>query len=193
MYGSKKPGIKKALENKINKTALAAELTNDIRSFKAPGLARQVIKQDLLNELVTCALNSDQLLSSRAMWVLAHCSDIDYDTIKPYHDRLIKNLAKAGLHNGVIRNTLRLYQQHPVPEKHHAFLLDKCYEYIRDPAEAIAVRSFAINVVFRISKPYPELLDELRAVLMHQNVSEELAGIRSRVTNTLKAIAKLRK
>ena len=147
----------------------------------------------LLEELLKCALDKDHLLSSRAMWVLGHCSDMDYDAIKKYHGKLIMNLATPGLHNGVIRNTLRLYQQHPVPEKYHSFLLDKCYDYIKDPSEAIAVRAFAMTVVFSISKPYPELLDELKMVLTHPESYEESPGIRSRVKSTLKAIDKLQK
>jgi hypothetical protein len=185
--------FKKALEKNTNVDSLVTELTDDIRGFKAPELAKYVIKHKLLEELVTCALSENHLLSSRAMWVLAHCSDIDYDSLKKYHSRLIKNLERPGLHNGVIRNTLRLYQEHPVPEKHHSFLLDICYRYLKDPSEAIAVRAFSITVVFHISKPYPELLDELAIVLQHLNIQEEPPGIRSRVKNTLKAMAKLQK
>lgn len=192
MHGSKTADLN-ALKKKIDRAALAAELTDDIRGFKAPELAQRVLNLQLLEELVECALGKDHLLSSRAMWVLGHCSDIDYDAISKYHDKLIRNLANPGLHNGVIRNTLRLYQQHPVPEKHHSFLLDKCYEYIKDPSEAIAVRAFAMTVVFSISKPYPELLDELKMVLMHPDSHEESPGIRSRVKNILKAIDKLQR
>ncbi|MES2132947.1 MAG: hypothetical protein V4506_11385 [Bacteroidota bacterium] len=172
-------------------TPLADQLTDAIRGFKAPDLAKYVFKNNIISELVNCALDKDSLLSSRAMWVLGHCSDLDYDSIKKYHGRLIKNLEQPGLHNGVIRNTLRLYQQHPIPEKHHAFLLDKCFSYIQDPSQAIAVRAFAMTIVFNISKPYPELTSELRAVLSHINIDEETPGIRSRVKNTIKAIDKL--
>lgn len=185
--------FKKALEKNIKEASLVAELTDNIRGFKAPDLAKHVLGHDLLGELVTCALSDDHLLSSRAMWVLSHCSDLDYGSLKKYHHRLIKNLERPGLHNGVIRNTLRLYQEHPVPEKHHSFLLDTCYGYIKDAAEAIAVRAFAMTVVFQISKPYPELLDELAMVLRHLSIQEEPPGIRSRVKNTLKAIDKLQK
>jgi hypothetical protein len=192
LHGSKTAYLN-ALKAKTGQTALVAELTDDIRGFKAPELAQRVLRQSLMDELVECALDKDHLLSSRAMWVLGHCSDINYDAIKKYHGKLIMNLATPGLHNGVIRNTLRLYQQHPVPEKYHSFLLDTCYNYIKDPSEAIAVRAFAMTVVFSISKPYPELLDELKMVLKHPDSHEESPGIRSRVKSTLKAIDKLQK
>lgn len=167
-------------------------LLPDIREFKAPALAQKIINSNQISELVLLAFEKDHLLSSRAMWVFGHCSDIDYNCTKPYHLKLINNLKQKNLHNGVIRNTLRLFQRHSVPKKTESFILDKCFEYIKNPSEAIAVRAFAITVVFNISKPYPELLNELLIVLNHLSETEEGPGIRSRVKNTIKAIQKLK-
>ncbi len=181
------------MKKKLSQTELADELTNEIRNFSAPVLAKKVLKNNELLELTDLAMSEDLLLSSRAMWVLSHCSDQAYDSVKKYHDKLIKNLSRKGLHNGVIRNTLRLFQEYPVPKKQESFLLDKCYGYLNDPSEAIAVRSFAIRIVFNISKPYPELLDELDTILNHLNIYDEPPGIKSRVKNTIKDIHKLRR
>lgn len=169
---------------------LKDELLPDIREFKAPALAQKIIDSNQIAELVSLAFEKDHLLSSRAMWVLGHCSDLDYDAIIPYHIKLVNNLKQNNLHNGVIRNTLRLFQKYPVPKKTESFILDKCFEYIKNPAEAIAVRAFAITVVFNIAKPYPELLNELLIVLNHLSETEDGPGIRSRVKNTIKAIHK---
>lgn len=172
---------------------LKEELLSDIREFKAPVLAQRIIDDKLLNVLFLFTIDKDHLLSSRAMWVFGHCSDINYNLTKPFHLDLINNLKENNLHNGVIRNTLRLFQKHPVPQKTESFLLDKCFEYIKNPSEAIAVRAFAITIVFNISKPYPDLLNELLLVLTHMNETENSPGIKSRVKNTIKAIHKLKK
>ncbi len=169
------------------------ELLPDIREFKAPALAQKIIHNNQITELVSLAFEKDHLLSSRAMWVLGHCSDLDFQSIKPYHIKLVNNLKKKDLHNGVVRNTLRLFQKHPVPKKTESFILDKCFDYIKNPAEAIAVRAFAITIVFNIAKPYPELLNELLIVFNHLSETEDSPGIRSRVKNTIKAIYKLKK
>lgn len=167
---------------------LIEDLTISIKFFNAISFAQSIYDTNMEGELISCALHKDELISSRAMWVLAHCSDIDYSRIVPYHDLLIKNLKKCDLHNGVIRNTLRLFQTHEVPVKQQSFLLDKCFEYIKNPSQAIAVRSFAITIVFNIAKQYPELLQELFLILNHLNISEESPGIKSKVKNTIKAI-----
>lgn len=178
---------------KINKLNIKDELIADIRVFKAPDLAGKILNSNQEKELINLALDKDQLLSSRAMWVLGHCSDIDYNRVKPFLSMLINNLKQPNLHNGVVRNTLRLFQKHPVPKKQESFLLDKCFEYIKNPSEAIAVRAFAMTVVFNISRPYPELLDELLMILNDLSVHENGPGIRSRLKNIIKEIHKLKR
>ena len=179
--------MSKTKHTKIN---IKEELIKDIREFKAPILAKIILDYGQENELKKLALEKDHLLSSRAMWVLGHCSDIDYDRIKPFQIELIQNLTHKDLHNGVIRNTLRLFQKHSIPNKYESFMLDKCYEYIKNPTEAIAVRAFAITVVYNISKIYSELLNELNVVLTHMSNHEEPPGIQSRIKNTIKKIKK---
>lgn len=169
------------------------ELIADIRVFKAPDLAVKILDNFQEKELVVLALDKDRLLSSRAMWVLGHFSDVDYSRVTPFLVKLIDNLKTPNLHNGVIRNTLRLFQKHPVPKKQESFLLDKCFEYIKNPSEAIAVRAFAMTVIFNISKPYPELLDELLLVLNDLSIHENGPGIRSRLKNIIKEINKLKR
>lgn len=172
---------------------LKAELTADIRAFKAPELARYILKHQLIDELMTFAFDADALLSSRAMWVLGHCTDIDYDCIAPYHQDLIHNLKREGLHNGVIRNTLRLYQKHPVPSNQESFMFDTCMMYFTNPSQAIAVRTFAITVAYHIALQYPELLKEFTLLITHLPLADEPPAIQSRVKNTLKAMAKTQK
>ena len=45
-----------------------------------------------------------------------------------------------------------------------------------------------MTIIFNISKPYPELLSELKSVLQFLNHPDESGGIKSRIKNTLKDI-----
>lgn len=162
------------------------------RNYKAPDLARQIIESGLESALFTLSMDQDPLVSNRAMWILWHCGIIDYNTVKPFLNKLILHLDNKDLPSGVVRSTLSLFQEEPVPEKYHSFMLDKCFGYISNSAEAIAVRAFAMTVAFNISKNYPELLQELEATLQHLPISEESAAIRARTKNTLKLIQKFR-
>ncbi len=166
------------------------ELLAEIRVFKAPELAKQILKSHQITELIKLALEKDPLLSSRAMWVLSHCSDIDPSCVKPYYSTFILNLKNKPLHDGVIRGTLRLFQEQDVPTKHQSFMIDKCYEYVKNPSEAIAIRSFAITVIYQISKPYPELLHELKLLLTHLSTNDSSPGMKSKLKKTLGLIEK---
>ena len=167
---------------------LTSDLIENIKFFSPKQLANDVLKRNGLSELVNLCLNKDLLISSRATWVLWHCSDIDFSAIVPFHVKLIDNLKNKNLHNGVIRNTLRLFQKYHVPKKKESFMIDICYGYIKNPNEAIAVRAFAMTIIFNISKPYPELLSELKSVLQLLNHPDESGGIKSRIKNTFKDI-----
>jgi hypothetical protein len=162
------------------------------RNFKAPELAKTILINHLEKELLISALDKDPLVSNRAMWVLNHCADLDFDRVKPFQAKLINHLKNKNVYSGVIRSILRIFQKHPIPKKQESFMLDKCFEFIRNPAEAIAIRVFAMTIVFNISKPYPELLNELSIVLNHLNITEESAAVRARIKNTLKENSKLK-
>lgn len=174
-----------------NNIDLKAILIGSRSDLKAHALAKIVLEKGIEKELVTYALDKDPVLSSRAMWVVDHCGDLDHERIKPFHSQLINNLKNKNLSSGSIRRTLSLFQEHSVPVKHESFMLDTCFAYIKNPSEAIAVRAFAITVVFNISKPYPELLKELEMVLLHLVATEDSPATRARIKNTIKAIHRL--
>ncbi|MCD6018241.1 MAG: hypothetical protein K0S53_1362 [Bacteroidetes bacterium] len=162
------------------------------RNFKAPVLAKTILDNDLVNELMAFAFDKDQLVSNRAMWVVTHCASIDPERIKPFHTKLITHLKDKEIHSGVVRSILHIFQKQPVPKKWESFVLDKCFEYAQNPSEPIAVRAFAMTVIYNISTPYPELLLELSVVLSHLITVDESAGIKARARNILKDIAKLK-
>ncbi|MBI3520289.1 MAG: hypothetical protein HY062_13160 [Bacteroidetes bacterium] len=162
----------------------------ETRDFKAPELAKAVLLNHQEKELLGLALDSDQVISNRAMWVLNHCADLDANRIKPFQEKLISHLKNKHLHSGVVRSILRMFREQPIPKTLESFMLDKCFNYLKNPAEAIAVRVFAMTIVLNISKPYPELLNELSIILHHINANEESPAMRARVRHTLKEIQK---
>lgn len=177
------------MKTKINSNHI---LVFENRNFKAPELAKTILADYLEKELLISALDKDPLKSNKAMWILSHCAELNFSRIKPFQVKLINHLKSKNLYSGVIRSILHIFQKQPVPKKQQSFMLDKCFEYIKNPSEAIAVRAFAIKVVFNISKSYPDLLNELALVLNQLNITEESAAIKARTKNTLKDIVKLR-
>ncbi|MES2567522.1 MAG: hypothetical protein V4565_11680 [Bacteroidota bacterium] len=172
------------------KPDIIIDFTN--RNFNANKLAREILDNRSESELISFAIDKDPLISNRAMWVVTHCADIDPSRIKPFYVKLINHLKFKEIPSGNVRSILRIFQNQPVPKKFESFVLDKCFEYLQNPSEAIAVRVFAMTVAFNISISYPELLNELLAVLSHLRSFDESAGIKSRSRKILKDIDKLK-
>ena len=102
----------------------------DNRNFNAIVLAKAILENNLENDLLVHALNKNQMISNRAMWVLNHCADLNFERIKPFLVKLIHHLKNRNVHSGVVRSILRIFQEQRVPKKYESFMLDKCFEYI---------------------------------------------------------------
>lgn len=165
-------------------------LTVKLNLFNVEYLAKYVSENKLHSELVALVLINEDVLSSRASWVLWHCNDIDSELIIPFYSKLILNMRNKTLHYSTVRNTLRLFQKEKVPKKHEAFMLDLCYGYIKNPHEAIAIRAFSITIIYNICKFYKELFFEFSLVLSQINQPNESAGMKSKIKNTLRDIEK---
>ncbi|NNC82316.1 MAG: hypothetical protein HKN79_01965 [Flavobacteriales bacterium] len=82
------------------------------------------------------------------------------------------------------RCTIDIFQYSPIPESREALMTDICIAFIRDPKEPIAIRAFSITVLFRIIQNYPELYQEVRA-MMEELSEHEKGSIRIRVRKAL--------
>ena len=159
-----------------------------IQEFNVISIAQKVIESNQLKDLVLLCLSDDKVLSFRATWVLAHCDKLKKNCAKNYYKVLIENLQQPHLSDSTIRNTLRLFQKNEVPKNQQLFLIDCCFKYIQNPLQSIAIRSFSITIIYSVSKPYPELLNELKLTLLHIKETDSSPGMISKVKNTLKLL-----
>lgn len=142
-------------------------------------------KQQRFDELFSLFLSDEYRVVQHAAWPLSY-SVIDHpDLIKKHFNRLIKNLAKPGIHDAVKRNTMRLLQDIDIPKKYHGVIMDTCFRYIGEPGEAVAVKAFSLTVLEKLSGIYPEIVPEIK-LLIEENYERETAAFRSRAKKFLK-------
>jgi hypothetical protein len=168
--------IKQALINEHSKkqtTAIVRYIGHDKNRFKT---------------LIDIFLTEDYRLNQRAAWPLSNVCLEHPEMIRPYIGKLVKNLTKTGNHDAVIRNTLRIFQDMDIPEKHCGPLLDICFSYIRNTTLPFAIRTFAITVAANICRKYPELKPELKLLLTELNSFPQPASINSRLKRALKEL-----
>jgi hypothetical protein len=102
---------------------------------------------------------------------------------------MIQRMEDEGLPTSVKRNVLRILQTAPLPEDIHGRLMNICFAVLEKPKEQIAIRVFAMTVLARLAKIYPELKVELKAIIDHALTQKPSPGFKNRAGKVLKAIA----
>ena len=143
--------------------------------------------QSKFDELMELFLGEDALLAQRAAWVMGHSGIKHPKLIDKHFQAMIDNLKKPNLHDGIKRNTLRVWQFVDLPEDFIGEVADICFNYLMSHKEAIAIKVFSMTVLFNISQKIPELQNELR-LLIEDQMPHGSAGFRSRGKKILKKL-----
>ncbi len=86
---------------------------------------------------------------------------------------------------------MRILQFTEVEEHWMGNLYENCFELVANPKEEIAIRAFAMVILYNISNTFPELKPELK--LLIESVLEEpeiSPGVRSKSNHILKKLYK---
>ena len=140
--------------------------------------------QPRFDQLFDLFLNDEYRVVQRAAWPLSYTVIAHPKFIQKHFSKLLKNLQKPKLHNSVKRNTIRLLQDIPVPERYQGEVLNICFEYISSPDEAVAVKAFALTVLYNLANKYPEIKHELKTII-EVRWDYESAAFRSRAKKIL--------
>jgi hypothetical protein len=137
-------------------------------------------------ELMDLVLNGDLVVVQRASWIMNLVFEKHPQLVTPYLDQLLPKMHEKGQHVALKRHIIRILQDMDIPEKHHGAVMNACFDFLADPAETVAVRCFSMSVLDNLSRVYPEIRQELVAILEDQLEQEATAGFRSRAKKILK-------
>lgn len=138
---------------------------------------------DRFAQLVDLFLYDDARVVQRAAWVVSKCADAHPDLLTPHLSAMIKNLQNE-VQVAVRRNTLRVLQNIEIPEDLLGILAERCFGYMEDPKEPIAVKVFAMTNLYNICQKEPDLANELK-LLIEQQLPYASAGFKSRAKKIL--------
>lgn len=136
-------------------------------------------------KLMDIVLGQDMRLSHRASWAMGDVSLRHPQLLYKHHRNLIDALKVKQHHNAIRRNIVRTYQASEIPEAYEAELYDICLNFVADTDEAIAVKAFSIRVCERVIEKYPEMANELLAIIK-ANISIWSSGLKNRGNKFLK-------
>ena len=170
---------------------IRAQLNQEHSKENTTKIVEYIVAQpERLPELMNVFLSEEYRLVQRSAWVVGDLARKNSHLLMEYWPQMIDSLKKEGIHDAVKRNTVRTWQDLPIPEEHYGEVAEICFGYLADNKEPIAVKCFSMSVLEKIVKQIPELKDELK-FLIEEQLPYGSAGFKSRGNKVLKSIAKL--
>jgi hypothetical protein len=140
--------------------------------------------------LMDAFLAGEYRVVQRSAMVVGDLGRRNPDWLQPWHARMI-TAADPAPHPSVSRNVMRYFSELPlsaIDEENQGPLLDLAFRLTEDQTEAVAIRVFAMTVVFNFCTLYPELKDELRGIIELTIAEGTTPGFRSRGGKMLKEL-----
>ena len=82
-----------------------------------------------------------------------------------------------------------MFTRSPLPQKYFGELMNICFDWLISPRESVAVKVYAMEILYRLSEIEPELKKEL-ADSIEWRITEGTPGFKNRGVKTLKKLYK---
>ncbi len=139
--------------------------------------------------LLQLALNEKDPLAWRASWVLDGSDELKPGLARKHISKIVKALPELES-KGTLRSLLRLLSRYEIPEEEQGLLIDLCFSYMVSELYPVAVKVHAMQIIYLHVLLYPELKDELVAVIEDQ-IDNNSVGFLSRGRRLIKQMEKL--
>ncbi|MCU0325119.1 MAG: hypothetical protein MUF45_07670 [Spirosomaceae bacterium] len=142
-------------------------------------------------ELIELFLNGEYRITQRAAWVVSEVVSKYPFLVEPHLAGILKKLREPGIHDAVKRNVVRIFEDIEILDEYLEDITDLCFNFLTNPAEAIAIKAFSMTVLSRIVKKIPELKNELiftieDLMIKHQDQSPAIISRGKKVIKQLK-------
>lgn len=146
-------------------------------------------RPELLVTLMNIVLRDGEATSWRAAWIADKIHEIRPELVTPYLPAITQFALKTP-DEGKKRHLLKLISLHPIPDENMAELLNFCISLFTNPAEPVAIRVHAMQVLFNIAEKEPEFSGELIDLIEHEIEFHGSAGLSSRGKKLLNKLRK---
>jgi len=179
-------------EQSLRDDADLRNLVNSLMGIKEAEwvVASAIDNPEIFKKLMEYSFSDDKKLAFRASWTVSKVCDKAPDLIIPHLLMLVESLPKIN-NESVQRSFLRilsLTDMHRFGTKHHGMLAEYCFSALRSGFTAIAIKAYAMGVLYRLALIYPELANELSATI-NMIQGEGSAGIVARGRQILKKLS----
>ena len=145
---------------------------------------------EMFKKVLDFALEDDGAYSQRAGRVINLVAIIQPEMIRPYMQQLVLKLPtfkSGGLKRSIIKTISE--RSFDFDDETMGTLVNICFEWVNDSQEEIAIKAYAMDVLYSVSQFHPDLKPELIATFEHLK-PEASAGIKVRCEKFLKKLYK---
>ena len=109
--------------------------------------------------------DDNRQVARNALWVLTKATDEELSVLQPIRNELI-DLAMTTEHSSVRRLSLNIIERLEMYEEDlRTEFLDFCIKHMLDIEEPPGVQAICMKLAYRMSKFYPDLMNELKRIL----------------------------
>ncbi|MCW3465449.1 hypothetical protein [Chitinophaga nivalis] len=141
-----------------------------------------------VDALIQLLLHDEYRVVQRAAWIASFVAEKYPALILPHLPAMVARMEAEDIPVAVKRNVLRILQFLPVPAALHGAVMNTCFIFLEDPAEAVAVKVFSMTVLANLATTYPEIKNEIRLLITDQLEHNPSAGFRSRAKKVMAMI-----
>lgn len=136
-------------------------------------------------ELMQIFLQDEYRAVQLSAGLISEVADRHPSLVKPWLVKMVHRMNANGVHVAVKRNVVRILQFMEIPEPLHASVMNTCFDFLADPKETVAVRCFSMTVLNNLAKTYPEIKQELHAIIEDALQHATTPGFKNRANKIL--------
>ena len=144
---------------------------------------------DSLSVLVRLMLDNNKAYSHRAGWALNTLMARNPINLSVYKEQLLALFISDKILNSSTRNLLHIFRSIDFNESQEGYVLEQCFKLLESQKTEIAIRCLSVEAIFKIALKEPELLGELRGLMLF-HVEHSKAAFRASCRKYIKLIDK---
>jgi hypothetical protein len=136
-----------------------------------------------LTDVLTIIKDNHPLFSQRASWIISTISDSNPQLLFAHYLDLVA-LIDRKYHDATLRAIFRALAKIDIKEDEQGIVFEKGTALLTNMKTAPAIKIWIIDVLLKISGPYPELQNELMMILKPQ-LSHVSKGLKGKILKTI--------
>ncbi|HMQ46933.1 MAG TPA: hypothetical protein PKA00_05540 [Saprospiraceae bacterium] len=171
---------------------LQLALSQRIHKEEAQAIAAYIGKDPArFAQLIDLVLGKDEAPAKYGSWIIAHVMEKHPHLIHPHLEAILAYMDSSDTTETILRGIVKaLAEAGDLPEELQGGILQHCFDLLLDPKTPVAIQVHAMQTIFNISKPEPDLLRELCEVLQ-EGMRYGSGAYQARAKRILKEIGKL--